>query len=272
MAGRVYGYIFLAFIALGVLYLVTGFRHRSRSGGKPGGTTGRVIISAGFAIIYLICPYSLLTAVWLPNRLAFLVAAGALLWLPVYRTKGRLLLDASAVILTLLLASSTIDFYGKFYREYEPVRRCLTHAEPGKSLRMLLLGRRSFVTDHEPFGHLDQYYQIRYQGAVHNSFATLLHMPVRYIPETMEKEAGLKTAVRVTDKGIVADVRFESYHYFLIRFAPSVNHGDVRKQVIAALFKDNVSRVRMVAYYDKWGLFEKVDVSMDAGTEVNETD
>ncbi len=259
-AGPEYRRIFWMLMVTCLLYLVSGFR-RKRPGGSTGSISGPAIISAGFVLIYLICPYSLLTAVWLPNRLAFLAAAGVVIWLPVYRSRIRIVLDAGVILLTGLLAYHTTGLYGRFTREIAPAMRCLEYAESGKSLRLLLLDPRSSVTDHVPFGHMDQYYPIRRDGAVHNPFCTLTHMPVRYTPDAMDREAGFRPEIQRTETGLVADIRFDSYDYFLIRFASAGPGEDIRPAVIALLFKENAPRIRTVVQFDRWELFEKMEDS-----------
>jgi len=250
--GYVYRILFWIYTVIGFLYAGLYFMYRDSPYRSQSFIRYRILIPSTFIALYLICPYSILSAVWLSNRIAVLVMLGLILLLPPLRNRIRTVLDITVMCLTVGLSIYTTDIYLRFGREAGPALECMESAEPGRSLRLLLLDTRSENLDQTPFEHLDQYYQIRFSGRVHNAFATLNHMPVRYRESFMERESGFRPEIRRGTRGFVADIRFESYDYFLMRFPP-----DIRIEYMSMLFGENMKDLRQIIRSDRWILLEK---------------
>jgi hypothetical protein len=219
----------------------------------------RWTISITVLVLYFVCPYSLLTAVWLYNRLAFLVLAAIILVLPDQLHFRRSVFVSICVLLIAAMSGYTTWIYSRFESEANPGLACLSKIEPGKNLTGLILNARSQYTDHSVYDHIDQYYQIRYDGIVHNPFAVLTHMPVQYREPWMSREANLQFET-YTRRGItITDSQFEQNDYFLVRLS---NRGS---NPIPELFGDHLFDIRPVVQEHPWIVFQK-DLPEVAGT------
>jgi len=221
------------------------------------------IIGCILVLLYLICPYSMLTAVWLFNRLSFLVFAGIVLMLPQRKSFFHSVLDFTVIGVMCLLSIYTANRYLRFEQSARPCIEILDQLKPDGRLRMILLDNRSEFTDHTPFDHIDQYYQIRQDGIVHNPFAVLTHMPVRYKQKHMALQAKFRPEVYFRDGRYLLDRRFDGYDYFLIRFP--VNSSD---RLRGEIFQDHLEKIRPLYQNEQWMVFETiiqegVDLSSD---------
>ncbi|MBN1296009.1 hypothetical protein JXA80_04465 [bacterium] len=190
------------------------------STGKPFHTTA-VALSTGILVLYLLCPYSWLTAVWLFNRLAFFLPMTALCLLP---ARSRLPDRAWIPVMTLLtlwLGIHATQRHLQFSDEARPGIQALHRIPPGQALRFLPSDSRSRFTDHEPYTHFGQYYVLRQHGFVINPFATLVHMPVQYTPEWMAVFAGFRLNLSHTGGVLQANLGPEWHDYYLLRLLPS---------------------------------------------------
>ena len=196
----------------------------------------------------------MLTAVWLSNRLAFFVYAGCLLCLPPCNVPKRLVPDIVLLGIVCLFSIHTAWMYLRVEHESLSAFDCMKRAAPGKRLRLMLVDTRSRVMDHTPYDHIDQYYAIRQSGIVYNPFAVLTHMPVKYRPEFMAKEAAFRPEVYRTKTGFIADIRFSDYDYFLIR--------SQRDPELVKLFGKNAEWIARVFQKCPWFLYKKYDASL----------
>lgn len=208
---------------------------------------GRIQIAlvASVWLLYLVCPYSWMTAVWLFNRITFLAAGLTLVLLP---SKSRVSTAAwmTGITLTgLLLAGQITARHIAFDSEARPGLALLHRIPPAKNLRYLPLNTRSAFCDHNPYQHFGLYYQLHQNGIVHNPFAVLSHMPVRYRDEWMTIESSFRPEIRRDSTGLSADLAVSRNEYFLLRLAP----GD-SPFTVGRLFQDQMQQLPIVIGFE----------------------
>lgn len=256
---RGYGVVLGSMAGIMILYcMLDRLRsERLKSAGFPAGLRIRWIVPAAVLGAYLACPYSLLTAVWLFNRLAFLVPATLILVLPANPPR-RMIADCLLILIIAGFGLYTVRLYLLFEREAVEGLACLERIEPGKRLEGCFIDSRSRYTDHTVYDHFDQYYQIRYEGVVHNPFAVLTHMPIRYTDPHFKREAGV-TGCRGNPPGWRLP-RFREIDYFFLRQYPEKGSNP-----IPYLFGDNLFDVRQAVVSGPWSIYQKKDPAMETG-------
>ncbi len=251
-------FFFWLLVGIMVFYLVLFFAHHSRTfpairAWKSKDISAvRPMLILLMILIYIICPYSMLTAVWLYNRIAFLIFITLVLMLPSGNFPGRHLLDITCGIVCLIFSIYTTQFYMAFEKEVSPALEIIEQLPANRSLRMLLIDTRSRLTDHTPFDHIDQYYVIRKHGTVHNPFAVLTHMPIRYREPWLSQETTFRPEVFSTANGIKTDLRFSAYDYFMVR-VPRLHPT----RSVQLLFGEHLDDLTIRFQRLPWLLFEK---------------
>jgi hypothetical protein len=172
-------------------------------------------------LIYLACPYSWLTAVWLFNRTAFLAMAFTLLLLPRFSRFPPVFFMLGSTVLCLWLSFYSVRCYISFSDEARKGRDIIQLIPPEKSLRYIAFNPRSSFADHAPYSHFGQYYSIDRNGFVHNPFAVLTHVPIRYRAEYRAVESGFRPEIFRNGTDIKVDTAFDRTDYFLVRMSPA---------------------------------------------------
>lgn len=204
-------------------------------------------------VIYLVCPYSWLTAVWLFNRVAFLVPVYSLALLPRSSRLHPALFIPGTTVLCIGLSFYTLHCYKSFSDEARKGRDIIRLIPAEKSLSYAAFDNRSVFADHEPYLHFGQYYQLDKNGSVYNPFATLAHIPIRYTPEYMAMESRFLTEQILKNNQITVDLEFDRSDYFLFR----THELESRKNLIQRLFPNSHESIVTVSYDDKWLLLNK---------------
>ncbi|MBN1879062.1 hypothetical protein JW823_03035 [bacterium] len=196
-------------------------------------------------LLYFICPYSWLTAVWLFNRLAFLAAALTLTLLPSDSRFSRQAWIMGITLSGIILSWTITDRHLAFDREARSGLGTLHRIPPGERLRFLPFNARSAYCDHTPYEHFGQYYQLHQNGSIYNPFAVLTHMPIRYARQWMATEASFRPEIRRTNSGIEADLAVNRNDYFLIRLSP-----DDTPDKIGRLFLEQLHQLPDIVYQE----------------------
>ncbi len=204
-------------------------------------------------VIYLVCPYSLLTAVWLFNRVAFLVPVYSLALLPRSSRLNPGLFILGSTVLCIWLSLHTLHCYKSFSNEAQKGRDIIRLIPAEKSLSYVPFDNRSDFTDHEPYLHFGQYYQLDKNGSVYNPFAILTHIPIRYTPQHMAIESRFRTEHILKDNPITVDLEFDRSDFFLFR----IHELESRKNLIQRLFPDSHTSIITVYHDNKWLLLNK---------------
>ena len=204
-------------------------------------------------VIYLACPYSWLTAVWLFNRVAFLAPVYFLALLPRSSRLHPVFFMLTSTVLCIWLSLHTLQYYKSFSGEAQKGRDIIRLVPAEKSLRYIAFNNRSAFTDHEPYYHFGQYYQLDKKGRVHNPFAVLTHIPIRYTLEYKAIQSGFRTEHILKDNQITFDLEIDHSDYFLFR----THELESRKHLIQRLFPYSYESIATVYYDDKWLLLNK---------------
>lgn len=218
----------------------------------PGNRYG-LMFAVAIWLIYLVCPYSWLTAVWLFNRTAFLAMAFILLLLPRSSRCPPVVFTLGSTALCIWLSLYTVRCYISFSDEARKGRDIIQLIPPEQSLRYIAFNPRSAFTDHAPYSHFGQYYSIDGNGFVHNPFAVLTHVPVRYRAEYRAVESGFRPEVLRDGNHITVDTAFERTDYFLVRTSPS----DSPEHAARFLSPDPLHPLEPVHHQDGWILLKK---------------
>ncbi|MCD4653199.1 hypothetical protein K8T06_04630 [bacterium] len=208
-------------------------------------------------MFYIFCPYSWLTAVWLFNRVAFLIPIMFLTMLP---RKGRIpfpLWSITVSALTVWLCCHTTLRHLNFNTEIIQGIEVINQIPPGKSVRYIPSNPRSAFSDHEPYEHFGQYYQIHRNGYIFNPFATLIHLPVRYIPYWLMKFEGFQPGAIHVDKQLKTDLKFDSHEYFLLRLSPV----DTPERIAALFLKSKHQLPELISQKGPWILLRKPGIA-----------
>ncbi len=252
--GLMYRWVFYGLICLAVIIVISVKPHTLKY--QDPQTASEIRLRRGIAVtlwsLYFLCPYSLLTAVWLFNRIAWTALAGTILLLPAQTPPKRKYLFLGVVLLTIILSVRMTWLFLEFEKESLPAFQCMSGLEKGRRLRTLILSSRSRWSDQTPYDHFGQYYQLRYNGIVHNPFAVLTHMPIHYTADRMGREAGSRPEVTHDARGYHADVRFSDNDYFLLR-----RPARLTADPIPQLFGANARKLRLLRAVSDWIVFEK---------------
>lgn len=207
-----------------------------------------------FFCLYCICPYSLFTAVWLPNRIAFLLFICLILPLPSIPTPLRIIFDAVMTGITIYFMMFTSQLYMGFEKESQGVISCIETLEPGYPMQTVILNSRSDFTDQTAYDHIGMYYQIRRDGIIHNPFAVLTHMPVKYNTENLSSEAGYKGVIHRTSDGIEFTPDMEKTRYFLIRTG-----AENVEMFLDQVFKIQIEKCKLICRQSGWVIVENTE-------------
>ncbi len=212
-------------------------------------------LAAVMWLLYLTSPYSWLTAVWLFNRLAFLATAFVLVLPPMQSRFPSVVYVTGITVLCVTLMWHTAVRHQAFAEESSSGLEMMTIIPPEKSLRFVSFDAGSAYTDHRPYTHFGQYYQLRHNGLVHNPFAVLSHIPVQYTPNIKTKKAGFRPEPTIVNGQLQVDLAHDRHDFYLFRLGASHTPN-----VIAGLFKQHMSVLpEFIGSHDQWVLFSKTE-------------
>ena len=256
----VYHWIFLIYAGLMGLVWIASMGKRNRKDSRADRPNLRLmyIIPGILAGMYVICPYSLLTAVWLFNRLAFLSVAGCCILLSDKATVVRRIADIFVILLVIVISIYTTRLYLHFSNEAAEGLACINQIPPRQRLRYLPLNSRSQFTDQTVYDHFDQYYALQKGGTVHNPFAVLTHMPIQYKEPFFSQETSFKPGIREIGGRFQTDLRFHDFDYFLLRLPPNLTHDP-----LPDLFGFDTIHVDLIQQNSSWVLLGKLPRGAD---------
>ncbi|MBN1550569.1 hypothetical protein JW979_03830 [bacterium] len=248
-------YCFVGLMLIGMCYPVCFFQKNSRHSSP---FRLRFSIFFSLCIIYFICPYSLLTAVWLHNRIAVFIILSAILLLPTNSSR-RWIIDVAMISIIIIMTIHTAGIYSMFKAEAQGFFSVLNSCEHGKSLCYLIHSKpvqggiladgRSLYSDNTPYDHFDQYYQLRKNGQVYNPFASLTHMPIRYKSSVKDEKIRNRPIVRKTIWMDDVQVTVDQYDYFLMRFQKATVNEPLK-----TIFQEDSQKLTFVASNPPWFL------------------
>ena len=248
-----HGMVLFWLLCLSLLILAAGAWKYRKPRNQDRSHRLRWIIPAVMLAIYLTCPYSMLTAVWLFNRIAWLTVALLVMAIPASSQKifssGFVL---ATVLITLCLSIQTTNVYMNFQEEASGAIHCMARLPQGEALRFLPLSTRSRFTDHTPYDHIDAYYAVLFRGKIHNPFAVLTHMPIKYNSDKMMKEAAYTPAVQRVGNKLEFHPQPERHRFFLVR-----GQNGSPRHVLPAVFGDTLRYLQVVCEQDDWMLLER---------------
>jgi len=261
--GYTFRYIFGGIIILLLLCFIPG-RSENNLDIKHKNSNSKVSfiglsLFVSISLVYFICPYSLLTAVWLFNRLAFLIPLLFLTILPANGLISEKPWSIAIVLLTVTLSCTALQRHISFSNESRLGIDVIQQIPSDQTLRYIPSSARSRFCDHEPYEHFGQYYKILKNGFVFNPFATLVHIPIRYSDRWLKKFEGFQPGAMHSKNQLITNLRFDSHDYFLLRRSP-----EDTPENIAALFRRTGKPVpNFICQNGPWILLKKQELNCE---------
>lgn len=196
---------------------------------------------------YFTLPESWLNTGFIFNRLGvFIVPLWLLLWDPPATSRSRRV-DWAAILLPIVWALANVSRFAAFGKETEPFRQVLAQMEPGRTVASMVVEAYSPLFDAPVYMHFPSWYQATGHGIVDFNFGDFYVQPVRY-----RRDAGPRLNEHLGwDPGAFRwDVDGgDKYDYFLVRS---------KIEISAAIFKERLGSVELVAHEDRWWLYRNV--------------